>query len=150
MGTPFFYLAKEVLTISILVQSDYIHYVYNSYNGGTSLYSSLPEAKEKVAEHFLSNVAKSVTTQGKTPNEKQIEHLLKEISSGGSIGGPLVEQLNNISFDAGQSKIATGSSVFFDSISNKAPDIPDEAAHLLDEINIALNNIISTMRQANQ
>lgn len=137
--------------MTIMVQSDYIHYIYNSYNGGASLYSSITDAKEEVAKYFLANVTKASSGGKVSPTEEQMKNLLDQMSSGKVIGDVLVESLNEIGFDSeGKSNIATGSNVFFNVESFEPPDIPDEAVRLLNQINTALNGIIATMKECNQ
>lgn len=133
--------------MTIAVQSDYIHYIYT---GNASLYSSIVDAKDKIAEYFLSNVV-AASAGTASPTADQMKNLLDQLSSGKIIGNTLVEALNEVGFDsAGRSNIATGSSAFFDSFSGGVPEIPDAAVDLLDQINIALNGIIATMKDCNQ
>lgn len=86
--------------------SSYIHYHYDNYDGAKG--SLDPELiKNQIKRNFLATITQqAIQKNGTNIEAEEILHLLREMSSGGTIGSKLITELNSTAFtssDSGQS-----------------------------------------------
>lgn len=133
--------------MSLAVQSTYIHYIYNNFDGsGYNYHADIGRIKQEILTRFLSNARKNITG---SVDDKTLIRLLKEISGGGQIGARLMDELNAQNWQecwepsgAPKSLMQTGNA--------ETIKIPSEAEDLVRDVQIALNGIVQAMGQAEQ
>lgn len=135
--------------------SSYIHYHYDNYDGAKG--SLDPELiKNQIKRNFLATITQqAIQKNGTNIEAEEILHLLREMSSGGTIGSKLITELNSTAFtssDSGQSWFPTGSGFMSLSVPKDGGPvkIPEKANEIVSLINEKIQNLIIGLKSAQQ
>lgn len=145
--------------MTIAVQSNYIHYFYEHYNGPKNHMPSLEQAKQQIKKGWLARVkAAQIDINAKNISDDQLIQLLNDISSNGPIGSAMIGALSNIQWDESRTftegeglkgSISTGNADVI-GLHAEAPSISKQAQAIISDINAGLQGIIDVMQWAQQ